>query len=156
MHFTFYSRQRQLRSQNSEIYTHIASWLGWIWFKLLILNQLLRCHTLHLHLWLLFSSSDFDIFQLSFLSSHSHCKYFVKCSVTVTVTVMRRIIILDRIRIRIIFVFQNQTNTNTNNIRFQNHNKYEYKYKYYSNSTQICLKMLWDKQVKVQKNCKIW
>ena len=47
-------------------------------------------------------------------------------------------------------------NTNTNNIRFQNHNKYEYKYKYYSNSTQICLKMLWDKQVKVQKNCKIW
>ena len=103
MHFTFYPWQRQSKTiveSNSEIYTHIASWLGWIWFKLLILNQLLRCHTLHLHLRLFFTSSDFVIFQLSFLSTHSHCKYFVKCSVTVTVTVMRRIIILDRIRIR--------------------------------------------------------
>ena len=43
---------------------------------------------------------------------------------------------------------------NTNNIRFQNHNKYEYKYKYYSNSTQICLKLLREKQVKVQKMVK--
>ena len=43
-----------------------------------------------------------------------------------------------------------------NNIRIQNHNKYEHKYKYYSNSTQIYLKMLRDKQVKVQKIGKIW
>ena len=37
---------------------------------------------------------------------------------------------------------------------FQNHSKYEYKYKYYSNSTQICLKMLREKQVKVHKMVK--